>query len=205
MLCTMVLNDLLRTTRSLSETAGKDFDVVAVSFDPRDKPDLASRKKKTYLAQYNRPGAEDGWHFLTGDRASINALTDAVGFRYTWDAKNQVFAHASGIMVSTPAGVLSRYFYGIDYAPTDLRLALIEAGENKTGSFTNAVLLYCFAYDPSTGKYSLLVSRILKVAGVATIFLLASFITLSLLRDRRTLVGSRLRTGTAPEDETPHE
>jgi protein SCO1/2 len=207
MLCTMVLNDLLRTTRSMSETAGKDFDIVAVSFDPRDTPDLASKKKKTYLAQYNRSGAENGWHFLTGDQASITALTRAVGFHYTWDPKNQVFAHASGIMVATPAGVLSRYFFGIDYAPKDLRLALAEASDNKTGSVTTAVLLYCFAYDPSTGKYSLLITRLLKLAGIATLVLLASFITLNLLRERRTpvgnLAGADLRGRPDSEKSTP--
>jgi protein SCO1/2 len=185
MLCTMVLNDLLRSMRSMSETAGKDFDIVTVSFDPRDTPDLAKSKKKTYLAQYNRPGAESGWHFLTGDQASINSLTQSVGFHYTWDPKNQVFAHASGIMVATPQGTLSRYFFGIDYAPKDLRLALAQASDGKTAGLANAVLLYCFAYDPSTGKYSLAIIRLLKGAGVATLLLLGSFIGLNLLRERR--------------------
>ena len=202
MLCTMVLNDLLRTMRSLSETAGKDFDIVTVSFDPRDTPELAARKKKTCLAQYNRPGAEAGWHFLTGDQASVTALTQAVGFHYTWDPMNQVFAHASGIMVTTPSGTLSRYFFGIDYAPNDLRLALAEASENKTGSLTTAVLLYCFAYDPSTGKYSLLITRVLKIAGVATLLLLASFITVSLLRERKAHVGADLRVRPTSENQT---
>ena len=205
MLCTMVLNDLLRSMRSMSETVGKDFDVVTVSFDPRDTPGLASKKKKTYLAQYDRPGAENGWHFLTGDQASINALTQAVGFHYTWDAKNQVFAHASGIMVATPTGRLSRYFFGIDYAPKDLKLALAEAGENKTGSLTTAVLLYCFCYDPATGKYALAISRVLKVAGVATVLVIASFITLSLLRERRNPVGADVGARTASDDPTPRD
>jgi protein SCO1/2 len=204
MLCTMVLNDLLRSIRSMSETVGKDFDIVTVSFDPRDTPHVASKKKKNYLAQYNRPGAESGWHFLTGDQASIDALTRVAGFHYTWDAKNNVFAHASGIMVATPSGKLSRYFFGIDYAPKDLRLALAEASDNKTGSPTTAVLLYCFCYDPATGKYGLAISRILKVGGIATVLILGSFIIFSLLRERRTHAVADVGVGAVPKKEEPN-
>jgi len=193
MLCTMVLNDLLRTLRSMPESVGKDFDIVTVSFDPRDTPALARSKKKTYLAQYNRPTAEAGWHFLTGDPASIKALTNAVGFHYVWDEKSRTFAHASGIMVVTPTGTLARYFFGIDYAPKDLRLALSEASNNKTGGVATAVLLYCFSYDPTTGKYGLAISRLLNVGGVATVLLIAGFIGLNLLRE------SRSRRQTAPK------
>jgi protein SCO1/2 len=185
MLCTMVLNDLLRTMRSMHETVGTDFDVLTVSFDPRDTPELALRKQQTYLAQYDRPGAEAGWHFLTGEPASIRALTDAVGFHYVWDPKFQVYAHASGIIVLTPQGKTSRYFFGIDYVPKDLRLALTEASGNKIGGWTDEVLLYCFCYDPTTGKYGLAISRLLKTGGVATVLGLCLFVSLNLLRERR--------------------
>jgi protein SCO1 len=184
MLCTMVLNDLLRTMRSMPENVGKDFDVLTVSFDPRDTPDLALLKKKTYLAQYNRPGSEVGWHFLTGQQTSISELTDAVGFRYVWDPKFQVFAHASGIIVLTPAGNISRYFFGIDYAPKDLRIALTAANDGQTGGLADAVLLYCFCYDPATGKYGLAISHLLKIGGVLTMLGLSGFVITMLWRER---------------------
>jgi protein SCO1 len=184
MLCTMVLNDLLRTMRAMPENIGRNFDVITVSFDPRDTPDLALLKKKTYLAQYNRPGADVGWHFLTGPQSSINAITRAVGFRYVWDPKFQVYAHASGIIVLTPAGKISRYFFGIDYAPKDLRIALASAGNNQTGSLADAVLLYCFCYDPATGKYGLAISRLLKTGGVFTILAIGGFVLTSLRREK---------------------
>jgi protein SCO1/2 len=184
MLCTMVLNDLLRTMRSMPENVGKDFDVLTVSFDPRDTPDLALLKKKTYLAQYNRPGSEVGWHILTGQQTSISELTDAVGFRYVWDPKFQVFAHASGIIVLTPAGKISRYFFGIDYAPKDLRIALTAANDGQTGGLADAVLLYCFCYDPATGKYGLAISHLLKIGGVLTMLGLSGFVITMLWRER---------------------
>jgi len=187
MLCTMVLNDLLRTMRSMPETVGKDFDVITVSFDPRDTPQLATLKKKTYLAQYNRPGAAAVWHFLPGQQASITALTSAVGFRYVWDPKFQVYAHASGIMVVTPDGKLSRYFFGIDYDPKDLRVALDEASGGHVGGLTDSILLYCFCYDPATGKYGLAISRLLKAGGVLTVLGLGSFVLLSLRRERASI------------------
>jgi protein SCO1 len=184
MLCTMVLNDLLRAMRSMPENVGKDFDVLTVSFDPRDTPDLALLKKKTYLAQYNRAGSEDGWHFLTGQQTSISELTDAVGFRYVWDPKFLVYAHASGIIVLTPAGKISRYFFGIDYAPKDLRIALTAANDGKTGGLADAVLLYCFCYDPATGKYGLAISHLLKIGGVLTMLALSGFVVTMLWRER---------------------
>ena len=184
MLCTMVLNDLLRTMRAIPETAGKDFDVITVSFDPRDTPELAARKKETYLAQYDRPGAETGWHFLTGSQESITALTSAVGFRYVWDPKFQIFAHASGIMVVTPGRKISRYFFGIDYDPKDLRVALAEASDGHIGGLADSILLYCFCYDPATGKYGLAISRLLKAGGVLTVLALGSFVLVSLRRER---------------------
>jgi protein SCO1/2 len=184
MLCTMVLNDLLRTMRSMPENVGKDFDVLTVSFDPRDTPDLALLKKKTYLAQYNRPDSGLGWHFLTGQQTSISELTDAVGFRYVWDPKFQVYAHASGIIVLTPAGKISRYFFGIDYAPKDLRIALTAANNGQTGGLADAVLLYCFCYDPATGKYGLAISHLLKIGGVLMMLGLSGFVITMLWRER---------------------
>jgi protein SCO1/2 len=184
MLCTMVLNDLLRTMRSMPEDVAADYDVITVSFDPRDTPALAKMKKKTYLAQYDRFDAEKGWHFLTGSQPSITALTSAVGFRYVWDPKYQLYAHASGIIVLTPRGKISRYFFGIDYAPKDLRIALDEATDGHVGGLANAILLYCFCYDPATGKYGLAISRLLKVGGGLTVLALGSFVAVALRRER---------------------
>jgi protein SCO1/2 len=185
MLCTMVLNDVLRTIRAMSENLGSDFDIVTVSFDPADTPSLAKLKKENYLAQYDRPGGEAGWHFLVGSQQSITALTSAVGFRYVWDPQFKVFAHASGIMVLTPQGKISRYFYGIDYAPQDLRLALLEAAGGKTGSLADEVLLYCFHYDPATGKYGWAINRALKIGGALTVLILGLSIAMLLRHDRR--------------------
>jgi protein SCO1/2 len=184
MLCTMVLNDVLRTINAMPENVGKDFDILTISFDPADTPDAASRKKSTYVAQYHRPDGAAGWHFLTGAPDSIATLTSTAGFRYVWDAKNQMFAHASGIMVLTPDGRISKYFYGIDYAPTDLRLALVEASGGKIGGTTDQFLLYCFHYDPTTGKYGLAIDRALKAGGVLTVVVLGSLMLVMIRRDR---------------------
>ena len=172
MLCTQVLNGMIRSFRVLPFTIGNEFDVVTVSFDPRETNVLAAAKKKVYvdyLPESMRAGANDGWHFLTGDQASITQLTDAVGFHYRWDDATNQFAHASAIMVATPHGRLSRYFYGIEYAPRDLRLGLIESSANKIGSPMDQLLLYCYHYDPATGKYGAAVMRVMRVAGVLTI------------------------------------
>ena len=185
MLCTMVLNDLTRSLTAMNLTAGRDFDIATVSFDPSESPELAAAKKRQYLKQYRREAAEAGWHFLTGRQDAIQKLTQAAGFRYTWDARHQVYAHASGIIVLTPEGKIARYFYGIDYVPADLRMALVEASGNKIGSSTDQVLLYCFHYDPATGRYSLIISRVLQVACVLTVLALGSFITVMLHRERR--------------------
>lgn len=158
MLCNQILNGLLGSLRSQSFNVGKEFEVLTVSFDPRETPELAAEKKQSYMQRYNRPGAEKGWHFLTGDRENIRRLTDAVGFQYNYDEKTNQFAHASGIMVMTPGGKLSRYFYGIEYNPRDLRLGLVEASDNKIGSAVDQLLLYCYHYDPATGKYAWVVN-----------------------------------------------
>jgi protein SCO1/2 len=171
MLCTQVLNGMVTSFRVLPFQIGNEYDVVTVSFDPRETNVLATSKKKVYvnyLPEKMRAGASSGWHFLTGDPASIAQLTEAVGFHYRYDEATKQFAHASAIMVATPQGKLSRYFYGIDYPARDLRLGLIESSENKIGSPVDQLLLYCYHYDPATGKYGATVMKVMRIAGVAT-------------------------------------
>lgn len=175
MLCTLVLNGLVETMRDIPFTLGKDFRVVTVSFDPRETPEMAAVKRQNYLKSYGRPGTAQGWHFLTGKEDSIRRLTQAVGFRYTYDAKNDQYIHPSGITILTPSGKISRYFFGIQYSPRDLRLSLVEAGESKIGSPTDQVLLYCFHYDPNTGKYTPSVLNFVRVGGVLVIVAVAGF------------------------------
>jgi protein SCO1/2 len=169
MLCTQVLNGVVGSLKAVPFEAGKDFAVVVVSFDPRETPALAAAKKEEYMRRYNRAGAGAGWHFLTGDEANIKRLTEAVGFKYHYDEATKQFAHASGIMVATPQGKLSHYFYGIEYAPKDLRLSLVEASANRIGSPVDQLLLYCYHYDPTTGKYGLIIMNVARVAGALTV------------------------------------
>jgi protein SCO1/2 len=172
MLCTQVLNALTDTLKALDFTAGEQFEVVVVSMDPGESSGLASAKKATYLEEYNRPGAETGWHFLTGEEPAIQELAQAVGFRYRYDADLDQYAHPTGIMVLTPQGKISRYFYGIEYSPTDLRLGLVEASTGKIGSLVDQFYLLCYAYNPVTGRYNLLISNVLRLAALATILFL---------------------------------
>lgn len=169
MLCPELLMGLESALRVLKFNVGDQFQVVTVSFDPRDTPELATAKKATILSRYKRPGAAAGWHFLTGSQQSIAALTKAAGFGYQYDEKTGQFAHATAIMVVTPTGKLAQYYYGVDFPPRDLELALVQASHDKIGNLADAVILYCFHYDPTTGKYSLIISRIIKMAGVLTI------------------------------------
>src|SRR5579871_484337 len=169
MLCTQVLNGLVRALLDVPLEMGKDFNVVTVSFDARETPAMAAAKRKTYLERYGRPGAETGWHFLTGEQASIDRLTDAVGFHYRYDARNDQFAHASGIMVLTPSGKIARYFYDISYSPRDVRLGLVEAAHGTIGSPVDQVLLFCFHYDPTEGKYGAAVMNFIRAGGVLTV------------------------------------
>lgn len=185
MLCTLILNGLLRSLRALSFTAGREFIVLTVSFDPREGPELAAAKKRAYVRSYGRSEAERGWHFLTGEEAAIRRLTEAVGFRYAFDAETGQFAHASGIMVLTPQGRVARYFYGIEYAPRDLRLGLVEAAQGKIGSPVDQLLLYCYHYDPKTGRYSMLIMNVLRLAGAATVLALGGFMLAMFRRERR--------------------
>jgi protein SCO1/2 len=184
MLCTQVLNGIASAIGVLNFSVGKEYDIVTVSFDPRDTPELARAKKAKYLERYKRPGADAGWHFLTGSNREIAALTRAVGFRYAYNASVGQFAHASGIMVATPDGRLSHYFYGIEYWPRDLRLAIIEAADRRIGSPVDDVLLYCFHYDAASGRYSLAVMRMVRVAGVLTLVAGATAIVLMRRRER---------------------
>jgi protein SCO1/2 len=184
-LCTLVLNGLLRTLRALSLTVGENFQVLTVSIDPQDTPALAAARRAQYLRAYNRPAAADGWHFLTGSPEAIQTLAQAVGFRYTYDASRDEFAHASGIMVLTPQGQLARYFYGVEYAPRDVRLGLVEAAAQKIGSPMDRLLLLCYHYDPASGTYTPVILRTLRVAGVATILAVGMFMGAMVHRERR--------------------
>ena len=169
-LCNQVLNGLTSSLKTLTAfDIGKEFNVVTVSFDPRETAELASKKKETYIDWYKRPGAAEGWHFLTGDQPAIDSLTEAAGFHYNYDPKTNLFAHASAIMIVTPKGKLARYFYGIEYPASDVRLGLVEASENKIGSPVDKLILYCFHYDPASGKYGPVVVNIIRLGGVITI------------------------------------
>jgi protein SCO1/2 len=182
MLCTQVLNGLESSLRVINETVGREFDVVTVSFDPKETPVLAAGKKKAYLERYQRPEAEQGWHFLTGDQTSIDALTKAAGFNYSWDEASHQFAHASGIVVTTPAGKVSRYFFGIDFSPRDVKFALIESSNEKIGTLAERVLLYCYHYDPARGNYGFVAMRAVRIGGGLTLLALAGFVVVSLRR-----------------------
>lgn len=185
MLCNLVLNGILQVLRVMSLEVGKDFEIVTVSFDPREHADMAAAKKKAYLDRLKKPGAEKGWHFLTGKEPEIKKLTGSVGFRYAFDDQTNQFAHASGIMVLTPEGRLSKYFYGIEYSARDLRLGLVEASHNKIGSPSDQLMLLCFHYNPNTGKYSMGVITAIRTAGVLTVLGLATMVIVFVRRDRR--------------------
>ncbi|HEY4360021.1 MAG TPA: SCO family protein [Bryobacteraceae bacterium] len=184
-LCDLVLNGIVRATRELKFTAGDEYQVVAVSFDARENYPLARDKKQTYVRDYGRAGAQQGWHFLTGADGSSRLLADTVGFHFTYDPVSNQFAHPSAIMILTPEGKVARYFYGIDYPVRDVKLGLIDASGGKIGSPIDAVQLFCFHYDPANGKYGLLIVRVLRLAGLATAGALALFILLMLRRDAR--------------------
>ena len=184
MLCTLTLNGLGSALSVLTFDVGKDFDVLTVSFEPKETAALAAAKKKAYLARYRRPGAEEGWHFLTGDAPAIAALTSAVGFRYAWDVETRQYAHPAGLVVLTPDGRIARYMYGVEYAPRDLRLALVEASQRRIGNPVDTVLLYCFRYDPTRGRYAASVLRLVRLGGVVTVLGLAAFVLVSLKRER---------------------
>jgi protein SCO1/2 len=185
MLCTQVLNSMTGSLKTLSFDAGKDFDVVVVSINPQEGPGLAADKKAVYVEHYGRPQTKDGWHFLTGQEPAIHALADAIGFRYAFSDDVQQFAHGAAIYVATPKGVVARYLLGIEFPPRSLRLALVEASENRLGTVTDQLLLFCYHYDPATGKYGAIVLRSVRIGAVATIVGFLTFLTVSLRRERR--------------------
>jgi protein SCO1 len=185
MLCTQVLNGLTGALETMSLNAGADFDVIALSFDPRETSKLARAKKIAYMGRYGRPGTEHGWHFLTGTDEQIRRVTDAVGFRYTFDESSGQFAHGALITVLTPDARVSRYLYGIDYGGRDLRFALVEASDGNVGTPVDRALLYCYHWDPTTGRYGFVVMNLLRGAGILTILGFGTFIAVSLRRERR--------------------
>jgi protein SCO1/2 len=183
-LCPLLLDGVVRSLKALSFDVGNQFSVLTVSFDSHDKSELAAAKKKDFIGRYARPGAAGGWHFLTGNEPSIHKLTQAVGFRYSYDPQTGEFGHAAGMVLLTPDGKTSRYYYGIDFSPRDLRLGLIEAAANKIGSPIDQLLLFCYHYDPVTGKYGLLITNVIRLAGAATVLILGAFVLLMLRRER---------------------
>jgi protein SCO1/2 len=185
MLCTQILNGMVRAAKVLTFTPGKDYDVVAISFDAREGPKEALAKKAVYMKDYGHPETAAGWHFLTGDPNSIKRVTDAVGFRYKWDVYTATFAHASAIYVLTPDGKLSKYFYGIEYSPKDMRLGLVEASKNKIGNAVDQILLFCYHFDPTSAKYTFIAMDLLRAAGAATVLMLGGFVFIMLRRDRQ--------------------
>jgi len=203
MLCTEILNGVVYAAKDLPFRAGREFDIWTVSFDPSDTPARARTKKANYLARYGGEAelAASGWRFLTGDAEPIRLLTEAVGFRYRYDPATKTFAHAAAILVLTPEGKVSRYFYGIEYEPRDLRLGLVEASKGKIGSRIDQLLLYCYRYDPTTGKYGLVVMNVLKLLGALTVVLLGGFILVQFLRERRRGGPRSTGRGTAPPGE----
>ncbi len=184
MLCTQVLNAMTATISTMSLDAGKDFELVLVGIDPRETPAQAAAKKTEYLRRYKREGAEAGWHFLTGDEPQIQRVAKAAGFRYAWDEQTQQYAHPTGIIVTTTDGRLARYLFGIEYGARDLNLSLVEASEGKVGSFADQLLLFCYHYDPMTGRYGIYVMRTLRVAAVATVLLIGTFIVVMVRREK---------------------
>jgi protein SCO1/2 len=185
MLCNLILNGTVRALRTLEFSAGREFDVITVSIDPEETPELAAGKKQEYLANYRRTGAESGWHFLTGREAEIRALADAVGFRYALDPASGEYAHAAGIMVLTPKGQVARYFYGVEYSPRDLKLGFMEAAEERIGSPVDQILLMCFHYNPLTGKYSFAVMSAVRIGGALTVLGIALLLFTLIRRDRK--------------------
>jgi protein SCO1/2 len=185
MLCSQVMNGLAGALNGIVRfNVGRDFNVVTVSFDPRDRTEDAAAEKKSYLSRYRRPGAAEGWHFLTGSKPQIDALANALGFHYAWDPSAQQFAHASGIMLLTPDGRVAQYYYGIEYAPRNIQLGLIEASQGKIGTVVDQLVLYCYHYDPTQGRYGAAIFNILRLSALATLVLLGGYILVMVRRDR---------------------
>jgi protein SCO1/2 len=184
-LCPMTLNSLIESLRVLKFNAGREYEVIAFSFDPKETPAMAAAAKAHYVRDYDRSGTANGFHFLTGDEDSIRALTNTIGFHYKWDAGSGQWAHATGIMVATPEGKLGQYFYGLEFSARDLRLSMVQASAEKIGTIVDRVLLYCYHYDPTTGKYGMVVMRTVRIAGALTALGLFGFMFLMFRRDKR--------------------
>lgn len=197
MLCTQVLNGVLEAAKGIPFELGKDYRIVTVSFDEREGPELAAAKKASYVQEYGRPGAEQGWRFLTGDRDAILRLAEAVGFRYRWDPRQNQFAHASCITILTPRGKVARYFFGIRYPAGDVRLSLVEASENKVGRRIDQLLLFCYHYDPDTGKYTPVVMNLMRAGGVVTLLVLGGMFGLFWAHERRRVARRQEQATTA--------
>ena len=185
MLCNQTLNGISSALKVVPFTAGRDFDVVLVSFDPRDTPEAANAKKRAHLEHWSAHETADGWHFLTGDESTIRRVTSAAGFTYQWDEQSGQFAHVSGVLVVTPDDQLSRYFYGVEYSPKELRMALVESGEGRVGSVVEELLLYCFQYDPTTGRYGVVVMNLVRLGGLVTLAGVVGFVFVMRRRETR--------------------
>ena len=184
LICAEVMQGLLAVTRVLKFDAGKEYDIVLISIDPKETGDIAAKKKATFLRTYNREGAEDGWHFLTGDKSEIDKVAEACGYKYDYDPKTGLYAHGAAIWIVTPQGHISQYLKGIEFKATDLRLALVSASDEKIGNLADQITLFCFMWDPSTGKYGLAVLRLMQLAGVLTVLLLGGFIYGAVRKDK---------------------
>ncbi len=182
MLCTQILNGLVSSLKAVSFVSGDDFEVVAVSFDPTDTPELANKKKASYAGRFGKKGVEQGWHFLTGQESNIKALLQSIGYRYKFVPETKQFAHPGAIVVATPGGSISRYLYGVEYEPRDMRLALVEASQGRIGTPVDSLLLFCYHYDPATGKYSAAAMNLIRLLGLATVAALGSFLWISARR-----------------------
>jgi protein SCO1 len=195
MLCNQVEQGVVGSLKMLSFNAGRDYEVVFVSFDPRETPEMAAQKKQSAISHYGRPETTAGWHFLTGSRDSIDAVAKAANFHFSFDSKSGIFAHASGILLLTPSGRISRYFYGVEYPSRDVRLGLVDASEGKIGTPIDHLLLYCFQYDPSVARYSATVLRIIRLGGIATIVLMVAGFVIFRRRDDRPALRRRTEQG----------
>jgi protein SCO1/2 len=196
LLCSQVLGQITRSLKALDASIGKDFDVVTVSVNPKESPEQADGQRQAYLKRYNRPGAESGWHALTGEEKSIRKLADSIGFRYTFNPRLNLYAHAAGFVLLTPAGRVSHYFFGVEYPARDLQTALREASAGQISTPIQKLLLYCYDYDPATGKYTFAVMNAIRVLGVATVLALGTFMFAMIRRDRRM---ARATKATTPE------
>ncbi|HYF48420.1 MAG TPA: SCO family protein [Planctomycetota bacterium] len=186
LLCNQMLNGLTRCLKTMNLNPGSDFEVVVVSFDPTEKPELAALKKQAYMRAYDRPGTEAGWHFLTGEREPIRTLCESVGFRYVYDSASGQYAHASGIVVATPDGRIARYFFGLEFLPRDVRLGLVEASAGKIGTVADQIMLYCYSYNAIEGKYGFAIMSVIRGFGLLTLLFIATFIAIHVRRERNT-------------------